>query len=84
MISDSQSSNASRLSSDFEDVAIEYEGKRYTAQQIIASIPKIVEYISKIEGNIDPTNTRLSDYKRTTEVFSTAIVKRETNQFKAR
>lgn len=50
----------------------------------MASIPRIVEYISKIEGNIDPTNTRLSDYKRTTEVFSTAIVKRETNQFKAR
>jgi len=33
MISDnSSSSKISRLSSDFEDVTIEYEGKRYTAQ----------------------------------------------------
>ena len=40
--------------------------KTITAQQILKAMPKIIEYIAKIEGHIDPTNTKLIDYKRTT------------------
>jgi hypothetical protein len=48
---------------------VDKSGKTYGIDQILNAIPKIVDFISKIEGNIDPTHTRLSDYKRTTEIF---------------
>jgi hypothetical protein len=48
---------------------------------IVKAVRNLVKYTSKINGNIDLSDTNLEKYKTKTTVFTPAVSKKENNTF---
>lgn len=68
----------------YSDISVvDSRGSSHTIKELLDNLPKVVNFVSKIQGDIDPL-ADLKIYKPQLDVFNTAIQKNESTRFKIR